>query len=126
MRNAVDESARRPSIFGGVVARQHRKFLDCIGAEIYPAGASGRAIRVIVNADPVDAIVILLRTVAGYSQLITIAAVTTRGRSPAGILSSNTRNPRLQGSQTRPVAPVDRHLTNVPLTSDPTYCRTLL
>src|SRR5260370_39669709 len=106
----------------GVVARQTRKFLDCISAEVYAAGTSGRAICIVVNADPVDPIVILLGTVTGFSQLIAIPAVAARSRAAARVLGSDTRNPRLQGSQTRPVAPVERQLDNGSLTYDRAYC----
>src|SRR5882672_47161 len=88
--NGVDDAARRTTIFRRVVAGENREFLYGVRAQIHATCTARRAICIIVNADSVDAVVILLWTMTRNSQLISIAAIATRGCPSTGILCADT------------------------------------
>jgi hypothetical protein len=77
-RNGIDHSAGSLSVLRGVVARQYRKLLDGVHAQISSKNAAGRPIGVIVQADSIQTVIILLRARARDSQLLpetSIAAI---------------------------------------------------
>ena len=64
-RNGVDDSTGCLAVFGGVIARQNREFLNGIHAQIPAQHTAGPTIRIIIEADAIEAIVILLRASTG-------------------------------------------------------------
>ena len=61
-RHGIDHAARGPAVSGGVVAAQHRKLLDGVDAQVGTEHAARCAVRVVVDADPVQTIVVLIGT----------------------------------------------------------------
>src|SRR5207253_7501791 len=68
-RDRVDNATRCPSVFGGIVGRQNREFLNCIHAERSTDHAPGTTVRVIIGGDSINAVIIRLGPRAGDSQL---------------------------------------------------------
>src|SRR5262249_18001187 len=58
-RSRVDDTAGRTAVGCVVVVREHGKFLNRIGAERQPQRTAGHAVRVVVEADSVEKIVVL-------------------------------------------------------------------
>ncbi len=77
-RYRVDHSAGSSPVLGGYIARQHREFLDGVDADIAAQNAARSSVSKILNADAVQAVIVLLgaRAIDGYFILKTaIAAV---------------------------------------------------
>ncbi len=75
LTNRVYDSARCLTIFGRVVACQHREFLNGVHAQVNADHAARGAVAVIVDAEPVQTIIVLRRSAAGDGQLRTKSAV---------------------------------------------------
>ena len=83
-----------------------------------PPGAAGRAVGVIVDADAVDAVVVLLRTMAGDGQLVAVAAVAARRGDAVHGLRPDAGDAGLQRGQRRPVTSIERQLDDRSLFDD--------
>ena len=110
--DGVDNSSRGLAVFGGVVAGQHRKFLDSIDAKIPTQHAAGCAVGVVVEADTVEAVVVLLRARAGDGQLLPEAPVAPVRSSRKSRLRFDSGNSRLQRRQVGPAAAIEWQLAH--------------
>jgi hypothetical protein len=86
-----------------VVACKNRELLDRIRPEIHPQRATWRTIYVIIDADPIQAGIVLARTAPGYGHLVTEAALCL-----AGLLRTSAGDPRLQSGQIRCGTTIER------------------
>src|SRR5215831_17773430 len=76
-RNGVDDATRGLAILGRVVAGDDRELLNGVDSEVPPQYAPGGAVGIIVEADAVQAIVVLLGTRTGDGQLLPKATITS-------------------------------------------------
>ena len=105
-RDGIHDAAGAPAVVGGRVARHHRELLHRVHAEHEAQHAARRAVRVVVDADAVQPIVVLLGAVAGDGQLRTQAADATLGIDPESRLGPDIRDSGLERRQRRPIAAV--------------------
>ena len=110
-RDRVDDASRRAAVLRRVVARQHRELLDGVDAQVHAARAPGRAVGVVVDAHAVQAVVVLLRPVAGHGQLVPVTAVAARRGHAVHRLRADADHAGLQGRERRPVPPVEGQLS---------------
>ena len=119
--DAVDDPAGRASVFGGVVAGKHREFRHRVDAEVQPQDTPRSAVRIVVDVDAIEPIVVLLRTPSRDSHLRAEAALPAFAAEPH--LAANRGHSRFQRRQLRPVASVQRKISNRPLPDDPAQGR---
>ncbi len=65
----VDDAGGGSPIFGGVVAGKYREFLNGIHTQVDAEHAAGTAVGVIVDAEPVEPVVVLRGLAPGDGQL---------------------------------------------------------
>ena len=110
--NCVDHATRSSSILRRIIARDYREFLDCIDSQIETYDATRCTIGIIVDADSVEAIVILLRSSASDRDLHAIAAIAAIGSDGYGFLCSDCRYSGLQDCELGPIASVEWKLAD--------------
>jgi len=86
--------------------------LNGVYAEVAPEDAAGRSVGVIVEADAVEAIIILLGRAPENSQLLPEAAVPRSAPVGESWLGLNGVHTRLEGRQVRPTPAVKRQLAD--------------
>ena len=105
-RRSADDAAGRPAMLRWVVAGQDGELLDCIHSQVDPERASGWAVRVVVNADAVEARVVLSRTASSYGHLSSKTAL-----GVARTLSASPRHAWLKGRDIRGRSAVQGQVT---------------
>ena len=105
-RNSVDDPACGPAILSRIVASQNGKLLYSIHAEVVAQNASRCSVRVVVDADAVETIIILVGPRAGNTQGCSKAAL--RVASALGASGLHAGDTCLECGQLSPVAPVER------------------
>ena len=76
-RDRVDHATRCLAIVRLVVAGQDGKFLDRVDPKVSSQYAAGRAVGIVIEADPVQTIVVLLRPRTGNGQLLSKPAISS-------------------------------------------------
>src|SRR6202158_518829 len=101
--NTVDDPAGGPAILRRIVAGQNRKLLNRVHAQIDAQRAARRSIRIVVDADPIDPVIILEWLVPGDGQKSSVASIAPIAGSR---LDSDTSDSRLERCQVRLIAAV--------------------
>ena len=105
-RYSVDDPTCGPAVLSRIVASQNGKLLYSIHTEVVAQNASRRSVRVVVDADAVETIVILVGPRAGNAQGCSKTAL--RVASALGASGLHTGDTCLECGQLSPVAPVER------------------
>src|SRR5246127_876873 len=111
-RNRVDDSSRGFAVVCGVVGGEHREFLDRVHAQVSSQNASGGAIRVVVETNPIQPVIVLLRPRTGNGELLPKAAITAIGPCRKVWLSVDCIHARLKFGQVAPTAAIERQLAD--------------
>ena len=111
-RNRIYHSPGSLAVLGRVVARKNREFLDRVYPQVSSQDAPWRAIGVIVEADAIQAIVVLLGSGTGNGQLLAKATIPSVRTGSKIRLGMNCINSWLQRCQVGPAAAVERQLTD--------------
>src|ERR1700732_3357050 len=95
--DAADHASRCPPILGRLIDRQNVELRDCIRPKVSPQNAAGSLVGVVVDADPIQQVVVLLGAPAAERQFNSEATAQTVGAGD-GRHYSYGRNARLQSS----------------------------
>src|SRR6266403_3463223 len=101
-----------------IIACKNRELLDSIGSETYSQCASWGPVHVVIDADAIQASVILARPAPGYRHLVAEAAL----RLPC-LLRTRARNPGFQGRQVRSGTTIQWEIADTVRINDAADCR---
>ena len=111
-RDGIDDAAGCLAVFRGVIAGEDGKLLNGIDAEAATENAAWSAVGVVVEANPIQAIIILLRSRAGDGELLAEAAVAAIRASGEVRLGMDGVYARLELSKIGPTAAVEREFAD--------------
>src|SRR6266436_5595119 len=104
--NRVDHTAGSFPIFRRIVAGQDGKLLNSINAKVATKDAARRAVRVVIQADTVQTVIVLLRPGARNCELLSETAIAAIRSGGEAWLCLDGFDARLEGCQVRPAAAV--------------------
>ena len=104
-RDGVDDAAGRAAVLRGVGVGEHGELGHRLDAQVGAEGVARRRVGVVVDADAVEAVVVLRRAGAGDGHLHAVA----RARAAA---AADADDAGLQHRELRPVAAVQRQLAD--------------
>ena len=77
--DGADDAARRSPVFSALIRGQNGKLGDGVDSQVAAQDAAGSLVGVVVDADPIQKIIVLLRATAADRQLDSISAAQTVG-----------------------------------------------
>ena len=110
--DGVNDSARGPSILGRIVAGNDRELLNRVYTQRCAQHTSRSSVRIVIEADPVESIVILYWFASTNRELIPESAFAAVGTATGTKLGQHGANTRLQIGQIRPTSSVKRQLAD--------------
>ena len=110
--DGIDDAPGGLAVLGGEVVGEHRKLCNGIHAEVAAENRPGARVRVVVDADAVEPIVVLRRAPARHRDLLTETAIAAPGTLIEADLRRNQSNPGLEGRQIGPAATIDRKVAD--------------
>ena len=112
-RHGIDNSAGRTTIGGRIVAGYDREFLHSVRTQIEPQHATRRCIRVVVDGNSVQQIIVLLGAPAGNTDLCSKTTLSPAGTGICGVrLGANRGDACLKCGCLCPITPVNRHVAH--------------
>ena len=102
----VDDATGGLAILGGVVAGDDGELADGVDAEVDANDRSRATVGVVVDADAVEAVVVLRWASAGDGDLRAESAIAAAGALVEALLRGDTRDARLQRGEVGPAAAV--------------------
>ena len=112
LHDGVNHGSGGAPVLGRIPGGEYREFLNGIDAQIDSGRSAGRGVRIIVDRNTVDPVVILVGAMAGTRQLISEAPIAfVRAEARRGLVG-NAQYARFQGCKRRPVAPVQREFAH--------------
>src|ERR1700674_4626663 len=110
--DSVYDSTSGFPVFGPIIARQDGKLLSGVHTQVPAQYASRSAVRVVINADAVQAVIVLLGASPRNADLSSEAAGPPVGTCVEGGLGLDSSHTRLESGQVGPGAAVQRQLAN--------------
>src|SRR5487761_183265 len=107
-RSGIDHAAGSSSVLRRVVAGEDRELLYGVNAHRDARYATGTAAGIILNADTIQAEIVLLRAGPRYAQKCSDSTVGSVGRTGSGCLRRNVVDAGREGCELHPIAPVQR------------------
>jgi len=104
--DGVDNAGGGSPIFGRVIAGEHGEFLNRVHTQVDAEHTAGAGVGVIVDAEPVEPVVVLRGLAPGDGQLRPKAPVPAPCASLEGHLDFNGIDAGGKGSERRPVAAI--------------------